>query len=360
MKTNRKGRKSVVECAVVCAEELLRRRELARAERAFDLAEWCGGDKDRCGSGRWLLAMLRGDFEAAWRESDAIRRRGAPDPNRFWMGEDITGKRVILRCLHGLGDAVQFLRYAPMLRQGAAKLIVETPPALVELAPYFDGVDEVITWGESAPRAKPSWDVQMEILELPYVFRTQLRDLPIATEYLRLPRPVVESVAPRPTCADSLHVGLVWACGEWNPARSVPIELLRSVVDVDGCEFWNLQGGACRSDWELLGASDRLHDAYELSNTVLRLAALISHLDVVITPDTLAAHLAGALGVPAFVMLEHAADWRWMQRREDSPWYSSLRLFQQPKDGDWSGAVELVKRALEQHVHDRAAECVAA
>lgn len=348
MNTKRKGRKPVVECAVICAEELLRRRELARAERAFDLAEWCGADKDRCASGRWLLSMLRGKFEDAWSESDAIRSRGAPDPNRFWTGEDFTGKRVMLRCLHGLGDAVQFLRYAPMLRERASKLIVEVPPALLELAPYFDGVDEAITWGELAPAVQAVWDVQMEIVELPYVFRTRMRELPIATRYLRLPRRVVESVVPQANCPDSLRAGLVWACGEWNPARSLAIERLQPLLEIDGCEFWNLQGGVCRSDWELLGACERLHDAYELSETVLRLAALISHLDVVITPDTLAAHLAGALGVPGFVMLEHAADWRWMHGRQYSPWYPTLQLFQQPKDGHWGAVVEQVRVALQQ------------
>jgi hypothetical protein len=348
-----------VECAVVCAEEMLRRRELARAERAFELAEWCGADKDRCAAGRWLLAMLRGDLEAAWCESDAIRRRGAPDPNRFWMGEDFSDKRVIVRCLHGLGDAVQFLRYAPMLRERAAKLIVEVPPTLLELAPCFDGVDEVITWGEQARRVLPQWDVQMEIVELPYVFRTHLRDLPIATEYLRLPARM-ENVVPRATSAESLRVGVVWTAGGWNPARSVPVELLRPVVEVEGCEFWNLQGGPARAEWDLLGRSERLHDAYELSDTVLRLAALISNLDIVITPDTLAAHVAGALGTPAWVMLEHAADWRWMHGREDSPWYPSLRLFRQPKDGDWCSVVDEVRAALQQSVCTEAGEPVAA
>ena len=350
MKTNEKGRKAVVECAVACAEELLRRRELAPAERAFELAEWCGAGEDQCAAGRWLLAMLRGSFETAWQESDSIRRRGAPDPNRFWTGEDFTGKRVMLRCLHGLGDAVQFLRYAPMLKERAAKLIVEAPPALMELAPFFDCVDDVITWGELAPRVQPEWDVQMEIVELPYVFRTEIQDLPIATEYLRLPQHVLSSVVPRPSRADALRVGLVWACGEWNPTRSVPVQCLTPLVETEGCEFWNLQGGAARGEWKLLGRGARLHDAPELSNTVLRLAALIANLDVVITPDTLAAHLAGALGVPALVMLERAADWRWMHGREDSPWYPSLRLFQQRTEGDWCGVAERVRAALQQRV----------
>ena len=93
---------------------------------------------------------------SAWRESDAIRRRGAPDPHRFWNGEDIRGKRVIVRCLHGFGDAVQFLRYAPALRALAANVMFEVAPRFVELARCFDGVDHVITWGEDAPVNRPN------------------------------------------------------------------------------------------------------------------------------------------------------------------------------------------------------------
>jgi len=169
------------------AELLLESRNLAHAVAAFDHAELLGASADRCSAGRWLAAMLRGDFPAAWSESDAIRQRGAPDPNRFWQGEDICGKRVMLRCLHGFGDAVQFLRYAPQLRLLASKLTVQLPPAMLEIAPYFEGVREVITWGQD-----PKWDVQMEIIELPYVFRTRLEDLPIATNLPELPAVIVD------------------------------------------------------------------------------------------------------------------------------------------------------------------------
>ncbi|MGH9611495.1 MAG: hypothetical protein ACRD4P_00285, partial [Bryobacteraceae bacterium] len=107
---------------------------------------------DRCASGRWECWMLLGDFERAWRESDAIARRGAPDPNRFWDGLPFTGKRVILRCLLGFGDAIQFIRYAPLISRECARLIVETHPELVSLFRPIPSIDEVITWGENAPR----------------------------------------------------------------------------------------------------------------------------------------------------------------------------------------------------------------
>lgn len=328
------------------AEHLLECRNLEEAIVFLNLAESSGALPDRCSSGRWLAAMLRGDFSAAWIECDAIRARGAPDRNRFWQGENIRGKRVILRCLHGFGDAVQFLRFAPMLRALASRLIIEVPPAMLEIAPCFKGVDEVITWGERAPAVAPQWDVQLEIIELPYLFRTCLDDLPVATKYLRVPSSVMREVAPRPNSPDKLRVGIVWASGEWNSSRSVPLQLLRWLVHTPGCEFWNLQGGTSREQWPHFAADPALHEVYSCCDTILKLAGVIAQLDLVITPDTLAAHLAGALGTPAWVMLEHASDWRWMHARADSPWYPSLRLFRQPAPGDWNAVIREIQSTL--------------
>src|ERR1700712_5534699 len=112
------------------AEEALQARRLGEALQLFDKAQVSGIDPDRCGSGRWLIYMLNGDFGSAWSESDLIRSRGGYDPHRFWQGEAIQGKKVILRCLHGFGDTVQFLRYVPRLQAMAAKRIIEVPPRL--------------------------------------------------------------------------------------------------------------------------------------------------------------------------------------------------------------------------------------
>ncbi len=329
------------------AEELLRSRELRAALAAFDLAEDSGADPDRCAAGRWQANMLLGRFESAWRESDRIRAGGAPDPNRFWQGEDITGKRVVLRCLHGLGDAVQFLRYVPALQARVSRLIVQVPPSLLQLTSSVEGVREVISWEEHAPAKTPEWDVQLEINELPYLFRTQADDLPLAIRYLH-PPPVAASVFPRPADPCSLRVGVVWASGTWNVSRSVPFDIVQPLLSTTQCEFWNLQGGPERESWLSLGALPQLHPADECTHSLSHLAVLISKLDLIITSDTLAAHLAGALGVPAWVMLEHAADWRWQHRRADSPWYPSLCLIRQPQPGDWSSVIEEVCLRLRQ------------
>ncbi len=292
--------------------------------------------------------MLEGDFEAAWRESDAIRARGAADPHRFWNGEAVAGAKVIVRCLHGFGDAVQMLRYAPRLGEMASRLIFEVPPRLLPLARCFRGVEEAITWGSLAPSEPPEWDVQVEVMELPYLFRTTVAELPIATRYLALPEKIVQSTSDAMGSPTRPRIGLVWAGGEWNPRRSVSLELLEPLLLRQSAEFWSLQGGAAAgdaADWIGAGA---MRDATAVcGDGLLALAGTIQNLDLVITVDTLAAHLAGALGKPAWVLLQHAADWRWMRAREDSPWYPTLRIFRQPAPGDWRGAVEAARRALD-------------
>ena len=287
------------------AEQLLNQRHLPAALACFDLAQRKGAEPDRCAAGRWMIWMLQGKFEEAWRESDAILRRGAPTPHRFWNGESIRGKRVIVRCLHGFGDAVQFLRYMPALQSIASRVILEVPPRMLSLARCIRGVDEVITWGEAAPPQPPAWDVQIEVTELPYFFRTRQRDLPVATRYLRLPQQAQRSAAAAIRSPESIHAGVVWSSGEWNLTRSIPLADLRPLFEDPAVTFWNLQGGEVRDQWRELGSALNLRDTPALCADagLVPLAAIISRLDLVITVDTLAAHLAGALGRPAWLLL---------------------------------------------------------
>lgn len=332
------------------AEILLACRDVLAAIMAFDRAEAAGAAADACAAGRWMAHMLAGNFAAAWRESDAIRRRGAPDPHRYWTGEDLRGQRVILRCLHGYGDAVQFLRYVPRLRALVSHLVVEVPPAMMEIASCFDGIDDVITWGAEAPAVSPEWNAQVEVMELPYLFRTQPDELPLAERYLHLPETMKRQAARAMGSSRLPRVGIVWAAGEWNADRSLPPGLLLQLLQTSSCEFWNLQGGRARQEPQ---PHQNLRDAACFG--ILRLAALISQLDLVITVDTLAAHLAGALDKPAWLLVQYAADWRWMLERRDSPWYPSLEIFRQPTPGDWQSAVACVRDRLAEWLIEKAA-----
>jgi hypothetical protein len=329
------------------AEAMLIQGRLSEAREIFNQAESMGAVPDRCNSGRWTAAMLSGDFEAAWRESDAIRMRCVPDPHRFWDEQDLRRARVMVRCLHGFGDAVQMLRYAPRLQKVASRVIFEVPQRMLALAPLFRGVDEVITWGEAAPKIPPRWDVQIEVTEFPHLFRTRLDELPIATHYLDLPSVTVQQAADVMGPATRPRIGLVWASGEWNPERSIPIVRLEPIIHEPSFEFWSLQGDAAAAEAGPWIEAGMVRDAIAICGEgLLALAATIANLDLVITVDTLAAHLAGALGKPAWVMLQYAADWRWMTARDDSPWYPTIRLFRQAKPGDWSGAVSGVRDAF--------------
>ncbi len=332
------------------AEAALAQGDLPRALALFNTAEPHVQDADRCAGGRWMAHMLLGNFAAAWRESDAIRQRGRPDPHRFWNGEDLRGKRLMLRSLHGFGDAVQMFRFLPRLQACARELIVEVPPRLVDLAPYFTGMGRVITWGAEAPAVTPPWDVQMEVMELPYALRVTAEELEPRQGYLQLPQSMRSHVQQVMRPAQRPRVGVVWSAGHWNPSRSIPFGTFGSLLDVSSVEFWSLQGDGEGRYWASAGQDGARRDVYEVGDGILSLAAVIEQLDLVITVDTLAAHLAGALGVPCWVLLQQQADWRWMAAREDSPWYPSLRLWRQHVHGDWMSLLQRVRAALQTWV----------
>jgi ADP-heptose:LPS heptosyltransferase len=204
---------------------------------------------------------------------------------------------------------------------------------------------EVITWGELAPAEPPLWDVQLEVMELPYLLRVTADRLEPMSGYLQLPPAEVAAVREAMGPRRMPRIGVVWSAGSWNPSRSVPFQELAPLLAVEGVEFWSLQGQHKAEDYD--GSRPELHrDVYECGDGILRLAAVIAELDLVITVDTLAAHLAGALGVRCWVMLQHRADWRWMTKRVDTPWYPSLRLFRQSRAGDWTGVLARVSQEL--------------
>ena len=324
------------------AEAAIETEEFALALPLIDEAARLGVEPDRCDGNRWLAHMMCGDFNAAWVASDAIRLRGGPDPHRFWNGEELRGKRLIVRSLHGFGDAVQMFRFLPRLGALASHVIVEVPPRLVELAPCFDGMGDVITWGEAAPATSPKWDVQMEVMELPYALRVSADDLSPTSGYLHLPEAALTSTSAIMGRYTKPRVGVVWAAGHWNPSRSIPASLLAELTNREEVEFWSLQGHSDRSEIAQLP----WRDVYACGDGILPLATAVAHMDLVITVDTLVAHLAGALDIPCWLLLQYRADWRWMSRRADTPWYPSLQLMRQSRPGDWGELLARVEHRL--------------
>jgi hypothetical protein len=289
--------------------------------------------------------MQKGDFEAAWRETDRIElprriaeRKGAfvrAPHHLLWSGKSFSDQRVLVSCEHGLGDAIQFLRYCPLLRQMALNITVKTQPTLHELLSGMRGIDRLINGWTTVP--DPPHDLAIECMEFPYAFRHTAATLPSEVPYLPLQKILKRSCPLPPFPAGKLNVGLVWAASAWNPCRSIPLCLLEPLAQLSNIRFYSLQQGPEQTD-----ISKTILPITPLSKYTAEIqdaAAAMLALDVVVSVDSMTAHLAGALGRPVRLLLTHSADWRWMRHREDSPWYPTMRILRQPISTDWETVV---------------------
>ena len=288
--------------------------------------------------------MRRGECKRAWEISDALLGDGTglkrSDVPRWeggvWDGTPIDGRRVLVRCYRGLGDTLQFIRYAPQIRARATTLIVWTQPSLLPVVAGVKGIDELLP--VHAGEVGVDYDVDAEVMELPYIFRTSLDTIPVDVPYVH-----VQPAALPPS--DRLRVGLVWRAGDWTPHRSVPFDLLAPLL-------------ALPVTWYVLQSEPGLSDCprdlgiVAGTNDILELAEVMRSLDLVITIDSMTAHLAGALGTRVWTMLPARADWRWLEGRDDTPWYPTMRLFRQERQGEWEGVVERVTRDLGERIRE--------
>ncbi len=333
------------------AESLLAARQCADALAHFAQAERAGAAPDRCDAGRWMAHMLLGDYTHAWHASDGIRARGAHDPHRFWDGESLAGKRVMLRCLHGYGDTVQYLRWLPQLRALCADVTVQAAPEMLPLLRCLPDATRIVTWAAPGDSDASLWDVQIESAELPYIFRATPATLPPPARIV-FPEETLHGVRMRMGQRARPRVGIVWHGSDFDAARSLPFDLLRTtLLRHHGVEWWSLQPPALNAPWLALCAEHGWRDRTFYTSSgegagIADMAAFASELDLVVTIDTLAAHIAGSLGVPTWLLLKHDADWRWMLDRDDSPWYPGMTLFRQAVPGDWSGVLDRACDAL--------------
>jgi len=286
----------------------------------------------------WREHMRRADFDAAWRISDeAVQERHhcarAHDcEDSTWHGEQVDGKRILVRCCYGLGDTLQFIRYVPLLRRVARSVIVHTQAATVKLLERIDGIDALITRYNTVP--PDSYDLAIGLSELPHLFRTNAQTIPAQVPYIQ----IASRLFP-PT--RTLKVGLMWHGGDWDRRRAVPVHLFAGLDQIGGVTLHVLQRGPALLRRPIdLGIDSGSDDIYESART-------IAGLDLMITIDSMPAHLAGAMAVPTWVLLHSECDWRWMQKRSDSPWYPTMRLFRQEKAGDWRPVIARVKQELE-------------
>ena len=305
----------------------------------------------------WMSHMLRGDFERAWRLADDEREQrrragitGADWPRHLrpvWDGEALAGARVLVRCYRGLGDTIQFIRYVPLLAALAGCVHVEAQPGLIGLLRRVPGIAGLVPLdAKDRGRAEFRCDAEIDVTELPHAFRTTLDTVPAEIPYLCAePGRTVAAAQRLAGIPPGRRVGLVWAAGDWKPERSMALDGLSALAEIPGVTLVNLQRGPEYRRWRDAPGRFAMIDGFA-SDDIADTAATIANLDLVITVDTMVAHLAGALGVPVWLMLHFAADWRWLLCRRDSPWYPTMRLFRQRRLGCWGPVVGEVAAAL--------------
>lgn len=297
-----------------------------------------------------LALLINGDFDRGWAEHE-WRLKCKESPSRhhskpMWDGTNLAGKTILLHAEQGMGDAIQFVRYAPLVAGRGGRVVLECHPPLARLFRTLPGVEQVIAMGEPLP----AFDVHCPLLSLPHVFHTRLDSIPSPSPYLHADANLAQTWREklRPY-AGRLKVGLVWAGSRSNPndgKRSLRPEQLAPLAGVAGVQFFSLQKVAPGEPSTTVPRELPLIDYTAELNDFADTAGLLANLDMVVTVDTAAAHLAGTMGREVWVMLPFAPDWRWMLGRSDSPWYASMRLFRQPTIGDWHGTINAVREAL--------------
>jgi tetratricopeptide (TPR) repeat protein len=335
-------------------------RRLDRPQEALMSAASALASKPDFAHARFVAAVARlslGDFGAGWPAYEsrwqvgwlASQRRDYDAP--LWLGkESLDGKTILLHAEQGLGDTIQFVRYAPLLAARGATIILEVQPELVRLLHAMPGPVTVVARKQPLPR----YDFHCPLLSLPLACGTTLETIPAAIPYIVPGEDAAASLMA--TCRARLPqqrplVGLVWS-GERSHDndlnRSMRLATLMPLFELSDIAFVSLQHEVREEDAALLQSRRDVAAIGAAFKDFADTAAAIAALDAVIAVDTAVAHLAGAMGKPLFLLLPFAADFRWLRGRADSPWYPSARLFRQPQFGDWDGTVKVLRQELSQ------------
>lgn len=302
---------------------------------------------------RAMYRLSLGDFARGWPEYEwrwRCQGKGMPLADRpLWQGENLEGRSILLYAEQGLGDAIQFVRYAPLVKARGGKVIVVCAAPLVRLFERVPGVDRVVARGTPVPET----DYLAYFMSLPAILGTTLATIPAEIPSIEVETDKVERWRTLLDTKPGLKVGVAWQGNRQflgDIRRSFPLELLAPLAAVPGNQLISLQYGDGLEQLDRLDGRFMVEDIFDRAGMrerdFLDAAALVRNLDLVVTPDSSMAHLAGALGVPVWVALPYAIDWRWLRDREDSPWYPSMRLFRQSCPGDWEGVFQAMVAAI--------------
>jgi tetratricopeptide (TPR) repeat protein len=326
---------------------------LAEAEACFHQALRCQPDHADAHFHLGLLWLLQGDFQRGWPRAEwrwktrAYRTTPALTQPR-WDGAALEGRTVLLQAEQGLGDTIQFIRYAALVQQRGGRVLVQCQAALRDLLGSCAGVNQIVAQGEGLP----AFDVYAPLLSLPGLLGTTLNCVPADTPYLAADperiahwRKVLDAPGPGP------RIGIAWqgnAEHRNDRRRSVPLAQFEPLAHVPGVRLVSLQVGPgadqlarIEGRWPITDLGTRFE-----RSSFADAAAVLCELDLLVSVDTALAHLAGALGRRVWLALPFAADWRWLLEREDNPWYPTMRLFRQRQPGQWAEVFERMAAAL--------------
>jgi tetratricopeptide (TPR) repeat protein len=335
------------------------RGNLAMARRLYETSIALAPDAADAHWGLAFVHLLAGEMAEGWKEY-AWRwdLETAPDARVFaaprWDGVCRHGMTLLLVCEQGLGDALQFVRYASVLAAQGVRVILEVPESLTRVMHTVPGVDRVAIRGSTLP----AHDAYCMLLDLPQLWGTVVETVPVAVPYLRAPEDQGYWDAVLRRDPQGLRIGIAWTGSPGHiddHRRSCDPQWMVPLAGMDGIVLYNVQKGLEPS--AVPGAlRTRWRDHSMAFTDVGATAGLVARLDLVITVDTMAAHLAGALGVPVWLMLPHAPDWRWMLDRADTPWYPAMRLFRQRSPRNWEQVMDDVLAALRLYIAQRTQE----
>ncbi|MEA2975264.1 MAG: hypothetical protein QOF19_784 [Alphaproteobacteria bacterium] len=308
------------------------------------------------GFARLTLGDLRNGWPKYEFRFDKIQpsppRRGFPQPT--WRGESFGGRKLLLHAEQGIGDTLQFVRYVPLIANTDGEVILEVQRDLTALLSQIKGVSRLAIRDEPLPE----FDIQCPLLSLPLIFRTELDTIPAKIPYIEVPEDRIKKWKHRLPPRKDMRVGVAWAGNPQFKAdrgRSIGLARFAPLLSQAGVQFVSLHrevraehAGILQSLPQLIHFGEELEDFADT-------AAVISQLDLVISSDTSIVHLAGAMGVPVWILLKFSADWRWMLGSENSPWYPTAKLYRQPKLGDWESVIERVREDLSRWAEARIA-----
>ncbi len=292
-----------------------------------------------------------GDFERGWNQyqwrSKALNETLPECKQPVWNGSDLKDKTLLIYGKNAR-EIFQFIRYAKLIKEQGAQVIFQAPSFLTEILSLCPYLDHVISQDDPVPH----FDVHIPLISLPLIFKTRLESIPAHVPYLHADKNLEESYRSRLAKNQPFKIGLCWQATRGKQtaavAKSIPLEQLAPLLDIEGIELYTLQTSNDSKEIGDIKALSKMQ-SFESDQTNDRFtdtAARMKNLDLIISIDSWTAHLAGGLGLPVWVMLPYHADWCWLSNRTDSPWYPTMRLFRQSEPGNWHSVLALVAQEL--------------